>query len=381
MGKKVLHIVTVSFSISYFLGKQFPYLKKKTGNQYFVGCSYSPDLYSFGEELGYTPFAFPISRKISPLKDIKAIFQLVQFIRNKDIDIVVAHSPKGGLVGMIAAFLARVPRRIYFRHGIVYETSTGVKRFLLKNIEKISGKLAHLVVNVSKDIENIAIKDKLNAEHKNILLGKGTCNGVDSIEQFNPQTYSEQEVTALKQKYHISEEDFVVGFVGRLVKDKGIDGLIEAWKILSLKYKNIKLLLVGPLEERDAVKEENKNYILHNESVIFTDYIKNTAIFYKLMNVFILPTYREGFPTVVLEASSMELPIIITKATGCKEAIMENETGIFIKNTPASIIEGIEKYINNEALIKKHGKAGRNFISNNFQQEKIWDIINEKLGY
>lgn len=380
-SKKVLHIVTVSFSISYFLGNQFRYLNKKTGNTYFVACSDSPELFSNAEKLGYIPFSFSINRKINPLADINAIYQLMKFIKQNNIDVVVAHSPKGGLVGMIAAFLSGVCSRIYFRHGIVYETSKGAKRFLLKVIEKISGNLAHKVVNVSKDVENIAIKDRLNPERKNIILGKGTCNGVDCQVKFNPKFYSQDEVDALKSKYGISDSDFVVGFVGRLVRDKGIDDIIDAWKILSQKYNNIKLLLVGPMEERDSIKESNKSYIKNSESIMFTDYIQDNAIFYKLMDVFILPTYREGFPTVVLEASSMELPIIITKATGCKEAIIENQTGIFIENSSSSIVSGIEKYINNPNLIQRQGKEGRKFVSDNFQQEKIWDIINKKLDY
>lgn len=380
-SKKVLHIVTVSFSISYFLGEQFRYLKNKTGNTYFVACSDSPELFFNAQKLGYLPFSFSITRKINPLGDIKAIFQLMKFIKQNNIDVVVAHSPKGGLIGMIAAFLTGVRSRIYFRHGIVYETSGGTKRFLLKVIEKISGNLAQKVVNVSKDVEDIAIKDRLNSKEKNIILGKGTCNGVDSKVKYNPKFYSQDEVDALKSKYNISDSDFVVGFVGRLVRDKGIDDIIDAWKILSSKYKNIKLLLVGPFEERDSIKESNKSYIKNSESIVFTDYVQNTAIFYKLMNIFILPTYREGFPTVALEASSMELPVIITKATGCKEAIIENKTGVFIENSSYSIVSGVEKYINNPNLIQKQGEAGRKFVLDDFQQEKIWDIINEKLDY
>ncbi|MCU7542741.1 glycosyltransferase family 4 protein [Riemerella anatipestifer] len=380
-SKKILHIVTVSFSISYFLGEQFRYLNKKTGNTYFVACSDSPELFFNAQKLGYLPFSFSITRKINPLGDIKAIFQLMKFIKQNNIDVVVAHSPKGGLIGMIAAFLAGVRSRIYFRHGIVYETSRGTKRFLLKVIEKISGNLAQKVVNVSKDVEDIAIKDRLNSKEKNIILGKGTCNGVDCKVKYNPKFYSQDKVNALKSKYNISDTDFVVGFVGRLVRDKGIDDIIDAWKILSSKYENIKLLLVGPFEERDSIKESNKSYIKNSESIVFTDYVQNTAIFYKLMNIFILPTYREGFPTVALEASSMELPVIITKATGCKEAIIENKTGVFIENSSYSIVSGIEKYINNPNLIQKQGEAGRKFVLDDFQQEKIWDIINKKLDY
>lgn len=379
-NKKVLHVVTISFVIKHFFGQQFNYLNIKTGNKYYLACSDSKELEEWSNKLGYTAFPVEITRSINPIKDIIAIFKLVNYIRKEKFDYVVAHTPKGGLVGMIAAFIANSPNRIYFRHGIAYETSKGLKRILLKNIERLSGYLAKKVVNVSYGVQKIAEKDNLNSFNKNIILRKGTCNGIDALNRFNPENYCENDVIDLRKRLSISEDDFVIGYVGRLVHDKGIDELIEAWIALR-KNKNIKLLLVGPFEEKDSVKDSTKNIIFSDENIIFTDYVQDASIYFNLMHIFVLATYREGFPTVSLEASSMKLPVIITRATGCEEAILNDITGTFIHNSSENIVNSVLRYYNNRELVEKQGLEGRAFVLNDFEQKLIWDEINFKLGY
>lgn len=381
MAIKVLHVFTVPFSITYFVGKQFEYLQKKSGSQFFVACSDPMQLTAMENEYNFTAIPIDISRNINPLKDLKAIYQLYRFITKNEINTVVGHSPKGGMVAMISAYLSGISNRIYFRHGIFYETSKGIKQFIFKNVDRISGTLATKVVCVSNAVAERSVIDKLNKSSKNFLLGKGTCNGVDTLNRFNRKNYSLSQILNLRQKYSIKDNDRLVGFVGRLVHDKGIDELIQAWQIIKQKNQNVKLILVGPLEERDSILEETKKTILEDSTIIFTDYCKDAAPLYNLMDIFILPTYREGFPTVVLEASAMELPIVITKATGCEEAIIENETGIFIENNAESIADGIQYYLDNTNMAKEHGTNGRIFVEKNFQQEKIWDIIHDTLKY
>lgn len=381
MTIKVLHVFTVPFSITYFVGKQFEYLQKKSGSQFFVACSDPMQLTAMENEYNFTAIPIDISRNINPLKDLKSIYQLYRFIKKNEINTVVGHSPKGGMVAMISAYLSGISNRIYFRHGIFYETSKGIKQFIFKNVDRISGTLATKVVCVSNAVAERSVIDNLNKSSKNFLLGKGTCNGVDTLHRFNRENYSLAQILNLRQKYSIKDNDRVVGFVGRLVHDKGIDELIQAWQIIKQKNQNVKLILVGPLEERDSLLEETKKTILEDATIIFTDYCKDAAPLYNLMDIFILPTYREGFPTVVLEASAMELPIVITKATGCEEAIIENETGIFIENNAESIADGIQYYLDNTIMAKEHGTNGRIFVEKNFQQEKIWDIIHDTLKY
>lgn len=379
--EKVLHIITVSFVINHFFGKQFLYLNAKTGNEYHLGCSPSKEFLALSKPLGYIPFEVEITRNISPIKDLKAIIKIYKYIKANNIDVVVGHTPKGGMVAMIASFFANISKRIYFRHGIIYETSKGFKRFLLKNIDAITGGFSTKVVCVSKSVRERSEKDKLNDPKKNIILGLGTCNGIDTESKFNPEFEDINKVEALKQQLKIEKADKVIGYVGRLVKDKGIEELIEAWKIIKVKYPNVKLLLVGPIEEKDSISEATKNTIFSDESILFTDFVLDSAPYFSLMDIFILPTYREGFPTVSLEASSMEIPVIITKATGCTESIQENITGVFITHDPKNIAEKIFFYLNNDEIAKEHGANGRKFVRANFEESKIWNHISENLKY
>lgn len=379
--EKILHIITVSFVINHFFGNQFNYLKKITENQYHLGCSPSDEFFQLSEKLGYIPFPVEVTRNISPIQDLRAIFKIYSYIKKNKIDKVVGHTPKGGMVAMIASFFAGVKERIYFRHGIIYETSTGFKRILLMMIDKLSGNLATKVVCVSNSVRDISNRDRLNAPGKNMILGLGTCNGIDTEKKFNPENHLEENVREIRKLAGISENDFVVGYVGRLVKDKGINELVNAWKILEKNHQNIKLLLVGPIEERDAITEESKKEIETNPNISNTGFVLDASSYFKLMNVFVLPTYREGFPTVSLEASSMELPVLITRATGCEESIIENETGLFIKNDASDIAEKIELYLQSRTSQREHGTAGRAFVRDNFEETKIWDQIHSKLGY
>lgn len=379
-NKKILHIITVSFVINHFFGKQFVYLKQKTNNEYHLGCSSSEDFIKHSTELAYIPFEVEITRDISPLKDLRAIIKIYQYIKKNKIDKVIGHTPKGGMVAMIAAFLANVSERVYFRHGIIYETSTGLKRKLLKNIDRLTGFFATKVVCVSNSVKQISENDKLNNPHKNLILGFGTCNGIDTESRFNPENKSLEIITSLKEKFNINSNDRIVGYVGRLVKDKGIDDLINAWDLLKEDFSNVKLLLVGPIEERDSISEYSKQQIMSDPRIIYEYFVTDASPYFSLMDIFILPTYREGFPTVSLEASSMNLPVIITKATGCEEAIVENQTGLFISNNPNDIADKILFYLKNEEIAKKHGKQGRSFVRENFEQTKIWDLIVKKIN-
>lgn len=279
---------------------------------------------------------------------------------------------------MTASFLAGTEERIYFRHGIIYETSTGFKRFLMKNIDRLTGYFATKVVCVSNSVRSISERDKLNKSSKNIVLGMGTCNGINTSFKFNPEQKSIKLLDQLRSKYNVREKK-VVGYIGRLVKDKGIDELILAWKIVNSKYPESQLLLVGPIEERDSISEYSKKVIRENASIIFIDFVIDASPFFSLMNIFVLPTYREGFPTVALEASSMALPVLITKATGCTEAIIDNKTGVFITNEVNDIADKIIYYMDNEELALEHGRAGRKFVNDNFEETKVWDLISTEL--
>ena len=174
-NKKILHVVNISIVIPYFLGKQLNWFAEKGYKEYIV-CSDSEELKRFSEEYLFDYRAIDVLRKISVLKDIKAVIAVAIYITEIKADIVTGHTPKGGLIAMLAAYINRVPIRIYFRHGLVYETSHGLKRYLLVNIDRIASKLATKIVCVSPSVAKRSLEDKLNPDSKQVVLVNGTCN-------------------------------------------------------------------------------------------------------------------------------------------------------------------------------------------------------------
>lgn len=374
----ILHVVNIPFVIPYFLGEQLNHFSEK-GYREFIACSPSEDLSRYAELYNFSYTEVDITRQISLLKDLKAIWHIRKYIRRNKIDVVVGHTPKGGMCAMIASFLAGTKTRIYFRHGLVYETSRGLKRMVLKTIDRLTSFLATRVVCVSDSVARRSLEDRLNGGRKQTVLGPGTCNGID-IARFDPEAIDVRRREELRTMYGLSDTDWVIGYVGRLVRDKGIQHLVDAFEIVHERYANTKLLLVGMLEQRDALSDDIVRNIERNPDIICTGRIANEDIhmYYALMNLFVLPSYREGFPTSVLEASAMRLPVLTTRATGCVDSILDQQTGLFVSHDPADMAEKMIRLISDPAFRRRLATQGREFVTANFQQSLIWQEI-EKL--
>lgn len=374
----ILHVVNIPFVIPYFLGEQLNHFSEK-GYREFIACSPSEDLARYAELYNFSYTEVDITRQISLLKDLKAIWHIRKYIRRNKIDVVVGHTPKGGMCAMIASFLAGTKTRIYFRHGLVYETSRGLKRMVLKTIDRLTSFLATRVVCVSDSVARRSLEDRLNGDRKQTVLGPGTCNGID-IARFDPEAIDVRQREELRTMYGLSDTDWVIGYVGRLVRDKGIQHLVDAFEIVHERYANTKLLLVGMLEQRDALSDDIVRNIERNPDIICTGRIANEDIhmYYALMNLFVLPSYREGFPTSVLEASAMRLPVLTTRATGCVDSILDQQTGLFVSHDPADMAEKMIRLISDPAFRRRLATQGREFVTANFQQSLIWQEI-EKL--
>lgn len=376
---RILHVINIYFSLSY-LGNQFKYFAEKGYKQYLI-CSPSENLENYSKEQRIEFLELKINRRISIFQDIYAVIRTCRYIRKNKINIVVGHTPKGALIAMISGFLMRVPKRVYYRHGRVFETMTGIKKKIMIFIENLTSFCATNIVVVSNYLYQKSIEDKLNSIEKQIVLGKGTCGGIDTVNKFNPSLININEIQKLRKKYCIDFKDFVIGFCGRLVKDKGIIELVESFNILQKKYpaRKIKLLLVGDYDQRDGLPQSTINEIKNNPEIICTGFIFNKIeYYYSLMNLFILPSYREGFGMALIEASSMGIPVLGTDQTGCKDALINNKTGYYINNSVVGIIEGVEKIFNHPKPTIL-GENGRQFVVANFENLKLWPEIEKKL--
>lgn len=381
--KKILSVITSDVTAESYIGDQLKYFQEKGGYECHLISSPGPYLEAYAQRNGIQYKEIQIDRQLRP-RSIKTFFQMYKYMRKNKFDVLIAHSgPSACLLSMTAARLAGIPHRIELAHGALQEGLKGlVRRFVIMS-ESFNSHNAERVIVVSESVCKIRQNDGIDKAEKQVLLSKGTCNGVDTKVQFNPDPVSAERLTELKQKFGIAEEDYVIGYCGRLVRDKGIVELVEGFKLLREKHpeKSIKLLIVGSPEKRDALPQETLDFLTTDKSIIYTGFVPYMEIaqYYALMGTFILPSYREGFPTVTLEASSMGLPVVTTRKTGCIDSIIEGETGLFIELNAQSIADALEKLMDKE-YAHRLGQNGRKWVTENFEhsivREAMLNLIN-----
>lgn len=376
----ILNVSNIFFTLPYFFGDQLSHFTKK-GYEISLVCSPDENLKPFAEKHGCHHKEIFVPRVISPMQDLIALWNLYRYIKPKHFDIVCGHTPVGGLLAICAARMAGVKKRVFFRHGLVYETSHGLKRKMLMAAEKLASHLATHVVCVSPFLIERSVADGLTPRDKMVLLHNGSCNGIDAKSKFNRETLNHVKLKTIRKKWNIPSDAFVIGYTGRMVQDKGIEELVAAFKKVNQKYPDTYLLLVGMLEERDAVTKDTVHEIKSNPHIVHTGLILGEMeYYYAMMDVLVLCTHREGFGSSLIEAASMEVPTLTTSHTGSRDAVLENVTGMYVTmNDADSIVEKVTLYIEDELLRKLHGKQGRQFILDNFQQEIIWDDIEKKI--
>ncbi|PMB51369.1 glycosyltransferase family 1 protein [Fischerella thermalis CCMEE 5201] len=372
---KLLHITTVPESLDFFT-RQVSYMKK---NNFEVHALSSPgkflDEFSACEQV--TVHAVEMPRRITPLQDIVAIFRIWRCLRQIRPQIVHAHTPKGGLLGTIAAWLVSVPVRIYHIHGLPLETASGYKRLLLWWSEKVSCLLANQVFCVSHSVREVAVSEGLCPAVKVKVLLQGSINGVDATDHFNKANLDTDVRHEIRRKYRIPTDALVVGFVGRIVRDKGMTELVAAWKILCEESPNLHLLVVGPFEPQDPISPDVEDALKNQEDRIhLTGEVRNTALFYAAMDILALPTYREGFGNVLIEAAAMELPTVATRIPGCVDSVQDGVTGTLVPpRDPKALAAAIRQYLKNPELRHRHGQAGRDRVLRDFRPESMWKAL------
>ena len=375
-NKNILHVVNIYFVLPYFIGGQFKYFRDK-GYRLHVVCSESEYLEAYAKENSFDYRVLPVLRAINILQDFKTVVGICRYIREKKIGIVVGHTPKGGLLSMIAAWIMRVPNRIYFRHGLVYQTSHGLKRFILMTVDRIASLCATKIICVSPSVLKHSIEDRLAPASKQLILHKGTCCGIDTEGKFNPKNIDSQKLAHMKAKWGITDSDWVIGYSGRLVRDKGIIELVRAFRNLKKEHANYKLLLVGMFEVRDALPDDVQQDIKNDSQIVWTDFQNSDMeYFYSMMNVYVLASYREGFPTGVLEAQAMQVPVITTRATGCCDSIQEGVTGLFVEHDVDQLSDAIRRIHDTSSSVD--GNKAREWVQTNFENHIVWTEI-EKL--
>lgn len=374
---KLAYVVTASVSVSFFQG-QVAYMVDSGWDVDFVS-SPGPELNSMRAE-GARTWAVPMEREISPLKDIVSLWRLWQLFRRTRPALVVAGTPKAGLLGTLAARLAGVPYVVYTMHGLRLETALGWKLRLLTIAERVACRYAHRVHCVSPSLRARAIGLGLVRPDKAVVVGPGTCNGIDT-EHFHASIDARQKASDLRQKLGIPDHASMIGFVGRLTRDKGIPELYQAFTACRERHPNLRLLLVGDFEAGDPIAGDTRQAIESDRGVICTGFVPDAAPFYHLMDMCVLPTYREGFPGVPLEAQAAAIPVVTTQATGAIDSVLDRQTGFIVPIGDVNALSAaIGRLLNDPSLRKRMGEAGHAWVKAVFQREFVWAAIEQAYG-
>lgn len=375
---KLIRITTVPISLKTLLKGQHRFMFQN-GFEVIGVSSQGSELSDVQQDEGIPVVALEMTRTISPLKDVKALWDFYRLCKKEKPLMVHSHTPKAGIVGMLGAKLAGVPIRLHTVAGLPLMEASGTKRKVLDIVEKLTYSSATNIYPNSKGLYDFILENNYTSIEKLKVIANGSSNGIDT-EYFSRNRISNDILEKLKEELNIKSDDFVFVFVGRLVGDKGINEMVKAFKKINVSHQNIKLLLVGPFEtELDPLQKNTLDEIENNSNIINVGFQNDVRPYFAISNTLVFPSYREGFPNVVMQAGAMGLPSIVSDINGCNEIIIENHNGIIIpvKNTMA-IFDAMKKIIENESFYNNIQQNAQKRIVENYEQEVVWKAILEE---
>jgi glycosyltransferase involved in cell wall biosynthesis len=376
---KLLRITTVPISLHLLLSGQFRYMKEQGYDVYTISAD-GPEVKEVLKE-GVQHIAIPFTRKITLLRDIICLFKLVRIIRRIQPDIIHTHTPKAGLLGMLAGWICRTPVRIHTVAGLPLIVASGIRRRVLMWTERITYACAHRIYPNSEGLKKFIIEELKADPAKVKVLGKGSSNGIDA-KAFSRSMELMDKAQAIRRQHDISENDVVFSFVGRVVRDKGVVELVASFKALKgvqdpeAKGKMF-LIVVGPFEEDlDPLPEDVIKFLRTDKYVVLAGFQSDVRPWIMASDIFVFPSYREGFPNVVMQSCLLEVPCIVSDINGCNEIISRNATGLIV---PVRDVTGLSsamlELMNDAAKRQAMAIAARDFVSTNFGREYVWESI------
>jgi glycosyltransferase involved in cell wall biosynthesis len=381
MKPKLIRITTVPLSLQKLIAGQMEFMSRNEFEVFMISSPFDGQLALERKENAiYIPIA--MTRVISPLADLKSLYNLVKAFRQIKPDIVHTHTPKAGLLGMLAARIVGVPVRLHTVAGLPLMEARGLKRIVLEAIEKITYACAHQVYPNSSNLKEFIIASNFTSSAKLKVIGNGSSNGIN-VNLFQLTDDIASQVKVLQIKHHLNADHFIFVFVGRLVKDKGIEELVSAFSALAKQYPKMRLLLVGPEEsDLDPLSMECRTEIYDNPAIIHVGYQNDVKPYLALSQVLTFPSYREGFPNVPMQAGCFGLPCIVSNINGCNEIIENDKNGVIIpvKDT-VSIKEAMDRVYLDTELYDVMKSNARKMIVERYDQQKVWDLILREYQY
>jgi glycosyltransferase involved in cell wall biosynthesis len=374
---KIIRITTVPMALRYLLPGQMHFMAANGFEMLMVSAD-GKELAEVIENEQCRHIVVAMTRRITPLRDLKSLFQLIKIFRSEKPEIVHTHTPKAGLLGMLAAKLCGIKIRIHTVAGLPMMVEKGFKYQLLKAVEKLTYAAASQVWPNSNSLMEFIAHHKLCRSEKLNLIAKGSSNGVD-VNRFCRENLSEIQMKGIKEEINYSATDTYLLCIGRLVVDKGIEELVNVFTQLQKTNDDLILILVGEFEtELDPLPAETLHEIEINPSIIHVGWTKHVEYYINLANYFIFPSHREGFPNVLLQAGAMGLPVICSNITGNIDIVTDNETGlIFERGDELQMLRLIQHALGHPQYMFDMAKKLQQDIKINYRQENIWQNMLE----
>lgn len=369
---RVAHIATLDISLRYLLQNQLASLI--AAGYDVTGISgpgpHVPSLVAAGIE----HVAVPMTRRVTPLHDLASLLSLWRVLRRERFDVVHTHTPKPALFGQLAARLAGVPVIVNTLHGLTFRDDTPpLKRQLLLWLETVCAHLSHFILSQNPDDIETFVKEGIAPRSKLRFLG----NGID-VRRFHAPSVPAEKTARLRAELGILPGQIVVGFVGRFVIEKGILELVSAMAEVAKEVPSVRLLIVGPDKEQksDAIRRDDPRFDPVRDIAVFPGLRDDMPEMYSLMDLFVLPSHREGFPRSPMEAASMARPVIVTDITGCRETVQDGQTGyLFPQGDAAALAAKILDLLRSPERARAFGQAGRALAEERFDEQIVFQIV------
>lgn len=374
MTKNPRLVVAITDSVSTVLLRGQLQHAGRAGFDVWLLSAAGPALERFAAEEGVAVEAVAWQRGLAPLGDLRGCFQAYRLFRRIRPAIVNASTPKAGLLATLAAFLARVPVRIFTLRGLRSTTLMGVAKFVVEISEWLTCRLATDVVCISEGIRSAAVARGIVPAAKARVLARGSSNGID-LGRFTATPEKFAAAAELRESLGIPKASPVIGFVGRLVRDKGVAELVAAYTSLRLRdeFPDLHLMLIGPAESANALPPTVQEQIESLPNVHLAGSLQDPSPAYLAMDVLALPTHREGFGNVLLEAGAMGIPVVASAVEGCLDAVADGETGTLVPvGSVPRLAAALAAYLRDPDLGRRHGEAGRTRVLSFFRQDEVW---------
>ena len=370
---KIIRTSTVAISLDFLLKGQLAFLNKEYEVVAVSGKDQHLEKVAYREGVRTEPVI--MQRSISPLKDLVSLWKLFWLLKKEKPQIVHSITPKAGLLSMIAAKLAGVPVRVHTFTGLIFPTRNGVIQVVLIYMDKLLCYCATNIFPEGKGVKDDLIRYKITNKPLKVLAN-GNVNGIDK-DYFDPELYNLEDKIELRKKLGILENDFIFIFVGRLVRDKGINELIAAFLKLEFNSKKVKLLLVGPFEnDLDPLNNETIKAIEEFNNIITVGFQRDVRPYFAISDALVFPSFREGFPNVVLQAGAMGLPCIVTNINGSNEIIIEGLNGTIIPvKDEAALFNAMIKVSSDKDYYSVLKSNARKMITSRYEQQVVWEAL------